>query len=158
VRAGDGPEVADGQVESIYYFGITYRDVNRMSKDGLNKGRFVHPMLSAAISAALAIAVGVFSGSLVSEITVKSGLDWSLVPKTFSFYALLVVSALQIAYTKATYERDQKISRFSDQEYCVAYMRAMCLPEMAAKAQERIRNGQGGEFNAAMDEIRQVLK
>jgi hypothetical protein len=65
---------------------------------------------------------------------------------------------LQALYTKAQYNHDREVSKFSDREYCVAYMRSKCLPELAAKAQERIRTGGSGEFTAAMKEVEKVLK
>lgn len=129
-----------------------------MNLDDIRRALLKSPMANAAISATLAVGIGVFSGSLIAEITTSKGLEWSIVFKTFSLYALAAFTGAQMLYTKTTYERDQQVLRFADQEYCIAYMRAKCLPEMAAKAQERIRNGQGGEFNAAMDEIKQVLK
>jgi len=80
------------------------------------------------------------------------------VHRTASFYILLALTVLQVIYSRIVYETDKDILRFAESEYCIAYLRSKCLPEMATRYQELIRTGQGGEFKKAMDEIREVLK
>jgi hypothetical protein len=116
------------------------------------------PTAKALIPAMLAAATGVLSGTLVTEITTPAGLAWSQVYKTYSLYGLLLLTMVQVAYSRLIYETERDILRFSDSEFCVAYLRSKCLPEMAARYQEIIRTGEGGEFKRAMDEIREVLK
>lgn len=99
-----------------------------------------------------------FSGSLITEITSPAGIAWSLFYKTVSFYVLLGLSALQVWLSRVIFEQEREVSRFADSEYCVAYIRSKCLPEVASKYQERIRAGEGGELKQAMDELREVLK
>lgn len=48
--------------------------------------------------------------------------------------------------------------RFSDNDYCMAYMRSQCLPEAAEQYKRKIRDGEGGELKQAMDELKKVLK
>jgi len=112
----------------------------------------------ALVPTILSVAIGVLSGSLVTEITTPRGLDWSHVHSTVSFYGLILSTVLQGMYAKLLYGYEQEVLKFADTEYCIAYLRARCLPELAARAQERIRNGEGGEFKAAIEEIRQVLQ
>lgn len=116
------------------------------------------PTAKAVVPALLAAAIGVLSGSLITEITTSSGLAWSGVLRTFSFYALLALAILQALYGRLLYQEESDVLRFSDEQYCIAYLRSKCLPEMASRYQEMIRSGQGGEFKQAMDEVREVLK
>ncbi len=116
------------------------------------------PTSKALISTVLAAAIGVLSGSFVTEITTLAGLEWGRFHKTWSVYGLLAVTAAQVVYSRLLYNYEIEIMKFLDGDYCIAYLRSKCLPEVAEKYKTRIRNGQGGEFKDAMDEIREVLK
>jgi uncharacterized membrane protein YfcA len=116
------------------------------------------PLAKALIPALLSAGIGVFSGSLVTEITVASELRWAEVPQTLSFYMLLVLTAAQIIFSRWVYEMDRDVMRFSETTYCLAFIRSRLLPEVAIRFGEQIRNGQGGELKRAMDEVREVLK
>lgn len=116
------------------------------------------PTIRAIIPSLLAAAIGVLSGSLVTEITTPKGLAWNTVHHTFSFYGLIALTFVQVAYSRLMYESDRDVVRFAESEYCIAYLRSRCLPEMANRYQELSRSGEGGEFKRAMDEIKEVLK
>lgn len=129
-----------------------------MRIDNLKRRLLDSPTIKALVPTLLAAAIGVFSGTLVTEITTAQGLDWRTVHRTFSLYALAILTVAQVIFTRLVYETDRDVLKFAESEYCVAYLRSRCLPEMAARYQELIRSGQGGEFKKAMDEMRDVLK
>lgn len=104
------------------------------------------------------IITGVLSGTFVSEIANKSGLNWSLFYKTKSFYGLLFITILLYFYHRALYAYETKIMSFSDPDFCLAYMRSKCLPEAAEKYKEKIRNGNGGELVQIMTELKKSLE
>jgi len=119
---------------------------------------FESPFWKTFISVVLPILSGFFSGTLIVEITQETGISWKNIPKTKSFYVLLLLIFVIYIYNRAVYLRDKEIMRFLDDDYCVAYMRSQCLPEAARRFKELIRDGQGGEFRQAMDELKKVLK
>ena len=101
--------------------------------------------------------MGVYSGALIADITTPTGLVWRLAIRSISLYILVLLTGFQGWYTRRLLLYERETMRFLDNDYCVAYLRSICLPELALRAQERIRVGQGGEFKQAMDEIKQVL-
>jgi len=101
---------------------------------------------------------GVFSGALVTEITVNGIVAWKKFYTANSFYALVVLSVCTYLYNKSVYLFEKQVSKFSDTEYCTAYVRSKCLPEAAEKYRQLIRSGNGGELKQAMDELKKVLK
>ncbi len=109
-------------------------------------------------SAVLPIFAGVFSGSFILEITTSKGLAWGTFYRTYSFYALFVLSLCIYWYNRQLYLYEREVRNFLDDDYCIAYMRSKCLPEAAERYRELIRNGVGGEFKQAMDELRKILK
>lgn len=116
------------------------------------------PAWKTFFSAVIPIIVGVLSGTFVTEITTPSGLDWKSFYNTKSFYALLAISIVVYAYYRTVYLHEKDIEKFLDDDYCRAYMRSKCLPEAAERYKEIIRNGQGGELEAAMKEFERILK
>jgi hypothetical protein len=92
------------------------------------------------------------------EITTPAGLCWRGIFKTKSLYVLLVLILIDYFYNRTVFLREKEIMQFLDNDYCMAYMRSQCLPEAAKRFKELIRDGQGGEFRQAMDELKKVLK
>ena len=109
-------------------------------------------------SVVIPIVVGVLSGIFVTEIATIDGLDWSLFYKAKSFYGLIVISMVVYAYYRAVYLYEKNLEKFIDDDYCRAYMRSKCLPEAAERYKEKIRSGEGGELEAAMEEFERILK
>jgi len=117
------------------------------------------PTLKASIPALLSAGIGVLTGTLVVQITSTNGvLIWKYLFRSSSFYGLALVVLAQILLSRSVYISERNILRFADNEYCIAYLRSKCLPEAAAKYQEMIKNGDGGDFKRAMDEIAEILK
>lgn len=101
---------------------------------------------------------GVLSGGLVTEITLNGTVVWRNFYLANSFWALALLSLLLFLYQRASYLRATDVKQFGDKDYCMAYMRAQCLPEAAQRAKEMIRAGNGGEFEKAMAELRRILR
>lgn len=109
-------------------------------------------------SVIIPILTGVLSGTFVSEISVKGVITWANFYKTISFYGLSLITIVIYFYNKSLFIYEKETLRFLDSDYCVAYMRSKCLPEAAERYKQLIRNGEGGEFKQAMDELKRVLK
>ena len=116
------------------------------------------PGWKTVFSAVLPILSAFFSGTFVVEIMGPHGLRWNLFYKAWSLYGLFVLIVIIYFYNRALYIREKDISRFSDSEFCMAYMRSKCLPEAAEKFREIIRQGHGGELAQIMTELKKSLK
>lgn len=116
------------------------------------------PRAKVVISSVLPVLTGVFSGAFVNQITDSGRILWGNFYLSPSFYLLIGVTALIVLINKAAFNRDLEIERFSDEDYCVAYMRSKCLPEIALKYQEIIKSGDGMNINQLMKELKKSLK
>jgi len=101
---------------------------------------------------------GIMSGLFIAEISGPSGLKWSSFYHTRSFYGLLIIFVIIYLYNKTLYNHETAIDRFSNDQYCLAYMRSKCLPEAAENYRKKIREGQGGELTQVMEELKESLK
>lgn len=119
---------------------------------------FQSPALKTLLSVASAILSGVLSSSFVVEIAKPTGIEWSTFYLAKSFYALLVLICFLYLYSRALYQYETSVLQFLDNDYCTAYLRSQCLPEMAEKAKEQIRNGGVKDFTEAMDELKRGLR
>ena len=100
------------------------------------------------------IIFSILSGAFISEITINGILEWGFFYKARSFYFLLASCVLMYFYFRFQLERDESIEKFKDDEYCKAYMRKQCLPEMAKKANEWIKNGKSkGHLKDIMSDL-----
>jgi uncharacterized membrane protein len=129
---------------------MTIRDINEHIIES--------PFWRTVFSFLIPVLTGIFSGAFVTEITVNGIVNWEIFYTTNSFYALLVTTICMYLYNKEVYLFEKQVSKFSDTEYCTAYIRSKCLPEAAEKYKQLIRSGNGGELKQAMDEIKKVLK
>lgn len=104
------------------------------------------------------VAIAVFSGAFVFQISTPAGLEWHDFYRQTSFYGLLITAAAIYWYNKAIYQLDKDVLRFADSEYCIAYVRSKCLPDAAEQYRIAIRTGNKGELSNAMRELKRVLK
>ncbi len=116
------------------------------------------PTWRTVFSFVIPLVTGVLSGAFVTEITVNGVITWGLFYKANSFYGLIALSLCMYWYNKAVYLFEKQVSKFSDADYCTAYVRSKCLPEAADRYRQLIREGNGGELKQAMDELKKVLK
>jgi len=71
---------------------------------------------------------------------------------------LLLIVVIIYFYNRALFNHETSITRFSDSDYCLAYIRSKCLPEAAEKYKEKIRDGEGGELLQVMVELKKSLR
>jgi hypothetical protein len=116
------------------------------------------PSWRTVFSFVIPLVTGILSGTFVTEITVNGEIVWANFYKANSFYGLAALSLCMYWYNKAVYLFEKQVSKFSDAEYCTAYVRSKCLPEAADRYRQLIREGDGGELKQAMDELKKVLK
>ena len=125
-----------------------------------NIGAFVleSPGLRTFFSVIIPVASGILSGSFIVEITGSNSLEWSTFYTSYSFYGLGVLCLVMYIYNRLCYQHEKMIDRFLDDDYCIAYMRSQFLPEAAKRYKERIRSGDGGEMQKAMEELKEILR
>jgi hypothetical protein len=126
--------------------------------EGLRHKLYSSPSARTAASIFSAVGIGVFSNTLVAEITTPSGIKWTLFYSTISFCVVVVLSILTFLYNRWLYLYESDIQNFRDIEFCMAYARSRLLPEHIERYRQQIRNGQMGDFRAAMDELRDALQ
>lgn len=127
-------------------------------KDWTNRYILDSPECKTIVGYVLPILSGVFTGTLILEISTANGINWKLLISAKSLYALLLLTVVIYKYHRSLYRREKEIRQFLDTDFCIAYMRSQCLPEAAEQYKRLIRDGQGGELKQAMDEIKKILK
>jgi len=118
----------------------------------------VSPEWKLGLSLLWTVGSGVLASALVVEISTPRGLQWSRVPSAPSFYALVGLAVIVFFYSRAVYQHETTVERFRDDDYCKAYMRSQCLPEAAERYRKAIRDGEIGELEKAMSEVRRTLR
>ena len=116
------------------------------------------PLFKTSIFVLSTILSGILASSFVVEISPTNELKWGRFYETRSFYGIAVLAIILYVYNRAVYLYEKDTLRFQDRDYCIAYMRSKCLPELAERTRRNIREGSGGELRQAMDELRKVLK
>ncbi len=129
-----------------------------MTKTEISEAIIESPTWRTVFGFILPVLAGLFSGVFTTEITDSTGIHWGIFYSTSSFYVLIALSAILFFYNRALFMYDRELMKFSDSEYCRAYMRSKCLPEAAEMYKRRIREGNFGELSQAMDELNKVLK
>ncbi|MBD9573433.1 hypothetical protein [Ensifer sp. ENS08] len=119
---------------------------------------YTSPFLKTAISLTASILIGIFSNTFVSDITASGHVDWSSTYRSTSFYLLVVSAGATLLFHKWLHAFETEIQNFRDTEYCRAYALSRLLPEQIEKSRQKIKDGETGEFQAAMREIQKVLK
>jgi len=118
----------------------------------------ISPLARTIAFVSSSIIAAILAGTFVTEITVNGTIQWSQFYKTLSFYGLALQSILVYGYQRFLFSYERKVEKFADAVYCKAYVMSKCLPEMADKYIQMIRNGQGGDLKRAMDELRRSLQ
>jgi hypothetical protein len=132
---------------------LTFEGLGRLFRALVNS-----PLARIIVSSALTTAIAVCSNTFASDIQTKNGTDWGIFWKSHSFYFLAVVTVVFIIYQRAAYLTDVEIARFRDVEYCRAYMRSQCLPELASRSRDAIRNGHDDAITKAMEDLKALLQ
>lgn len=98
---------------------------------------------------------GVLCGGFVNETTIDGVLRWELFYTSRCFYFLLVYAVLIFIYHAVFFKEENKIEKFSDHNFCVAYMKSQLLPAVARKA---VRDIEAGRPVEGFTDIQSFLK
>jgi hypothetical protein len=109
------------------------------------------------VSVVCAAGSGVFSNTLVTEMTTPTGIAWGSFYATVSFYLVFSFLFLTFLYNRYLHVHESDVQNFRDSEYCVAYARSKLIPEQVEHYRQKIQSGQVGDFEAAMEELNRVL-
>lgn len=93
------------------------------------------PEWRAAANALCSGGMTVLTGITVNLLTLDGRFQPKLALQTSSFWALLVVTFFWVVLQRALYMRDVETMRFSDNEFCSAYVRKHHLSALAVKLQ-----------------------
>ncbi|WP_156484627.1 hypothetical protein [Thalassospira lucentensis] len=105
-----------------------------------------------------AILTAVLTGLFVSEISTPAGIAWKTFYKTYAFWPLVGMSWILYWHATHTVEQENDISNFTNEEYCLAYLRSQCLPELAERARKKIREGDTSDYEKAVSEFKETLE
>lgn len=116
------------------------------------------PALKTAISIITAVLIGIFSNTLVTEMTTSGGISWASMPSKFSFWGLLLSMFAAFQFHRHLHAYETEISAFKDVDFCMAYARSQLIPAQVAASIEAIAAGDDAQFKAAMKQIKDALK
>jgi hypothetical protein len=103
------------------------------------------PLFKTLIGVFSLVIFSVLSGTFTVEITKNGVLEWNLFFRSVSFYLLLILIILMYFYFRFFYTLEKSIHDFKDDNYCKAYMRKECLPELAKKVNKMIKTGKDSQ-------------
>ncbi|PND26782.1 hypothetical protein [Sinorhizobium sp. M4_45] len=116
------------------------------------------PGVKTAISIFTSVLGGIFSNTLVTEISTPKGIAWASFYSTFSFWALLLVCIVTFLFHRFLHAFETEISAFKDDDFCMAYARSQLIPAQVEASRQAINRGEVEQFKAAMKQIKDVLK
>lgn len=116
------------------------------------------PALKTAISVFTSLLIGVFSNTLVTEISTEAGISWGSMPEKFSFWALIASSLGAFQFHRHLHAYETQISAFKDADFCIAYARSQLIPAQVSASMNAIAAGDDAQFKAAMKKIKDALK
>lgn len=116
------------------------------------------PALKTAISVLISLFIGIFSNTLVTEITTDAGISWDSMPRKFSFWALIISSLAAFQFHRHLHIYETEISAFKDVDFCMAYARSQLIPAQVSASITAIAAGDDAQFKAAMKKIKDALK
>ena len=111
------------------------------------------PLVKTIIGIFSLIIFSVLSGAFVTELTHDGSIVWSDFYKAKSFYGLVLGAVLMYFYFRLQLGPDETVDKFRDDEYCKAYMRKQCLPELAKKINTSLKKA--GDADGT---VRDILK
>lgn len=84
---------------------------------------------------------GILCSAFVTEITINGTVVWSNFSKATSFWIIILYIIIIYLYNKITYTIDSDIKKYLDLEYCRSYAIKACLPEIAERLKQDIKEG-----------------
>jgi ABC-type bacteriocin/lantibiotic exporter with double-glycine peptidase domain len=119
---------------------------------------FQKPIIKVIINNMFPIIMGVIGGLYTTTITDNSIIDFKSSFKKPIFYILIVMLFVNFTYNYVVYRYEKSLSRFIDDEYCMAYMRSQLIPEFADSYKVRIKNGEITDLEEIMKNFKKALK
>lgn len=116
------------------------------------------PGAKVAISTVTSVLIGIFSNTLVTQITKNGEIVWQSIPSASSFWALLISCFVAFQFHRYLLAYETQVSAFKDADFCMAYARSQLLPAQVAASMEAIAAGDLEQFKEAMKQIKDVLK
>ena len=116
------------------------------------------PGAKVAISTVTSVLIGIFSNTLVTQITKNGEIVWQSIPSASSFWALLISCLVAFQFHRYLLAYETQVSAFKDADFCMAYARSQLLPAQVAASMEAIAAGDLEQFKEAMKQIKDVLK
>ena len=102
---------------------------------------------------------GIICGWFTTEISSSGTFKWKLFYKFPSFYALITYLLIIYLYNRYIYKKGKEMLNFLDDDYCKAYIRSQCMPELIEQYKKSIRQGDLPEgLNDIHKEIKRLLK
>lgn len=129
-----------------------------MANNTLRDRIYRSPTLRTAISIVTSALIGIFSNTLVTEITTSAGLSWVSIPTKFSFWALLASCLAALQFHRHLHAYENEVSAFKDVDFCMAYVRSQLIPAHVQASMAAISAGNVDQFKAAMKQIKDALK
>lgn len=99
------------------------------------------PAIKTGIFIISVILSGVLCSAFITEITLENELHWSMFYTKITFWLIILYCIIVYLYNRFVYKLETDILNFLDDNYCLAYMRKECLPELVEKYKEDVRLG-----------------
>jgi hypothetical protein len=119
---------------------------------------FDSPLIRTIIDVLATTIISFFTGLLTFDITKDGEIIWTDLYRSWSCYILILSISLYCIYTKLTYDIDKDIQKFKDDDFCRAYVRSKCIPALANKYSDMIKNGNLDDLKQARSEVDRILK
>lgn len=116
------------------------------------------PLIKTLVFGISTIVSSILAGLFVYEITMNGIVEWETFYKAKSFIGILIWLLFVCLYNSFLYEREMDILKFKDENYCKAYIRSQCLPEVAARYRNLVRSGNTSDLKDIAGEIKRMIK
>ncbi len=117
------------------------------------------PIIKTIVFILSVVVSGVLCSGFILEISNGSSLIWSNFYKVKTFYLILLLSVIIYFYNKFIYKTEMNILKYVDNDYCRAYIRSQCIPEIVEQYKKSIHNGKNSsELKEYHSELKRLLK
>lgn len=99
------------------------------------------PEMKTIIFVLSVILSGILCSAFVAEITINSVVTWKVFYKTNTFWFIILYCIVIYFYNKVVYKYEKNMLNFLDDDYCLAYIRQQCLPELVVKYKTDLKSG-----------------
>lgn len=116
------------------------------------------PLIKTLIFAISTIISGVLAAAFIFEISPLGKINWALSYRVTSFYLIIFWVIIIAIYNYLVFKKETDILKFKDEEYCMAYIRSQCLPEIASKYRESVKIGNMRGLKDILAEVKRIIK